>query len=83
MDKTPEQMLDEVKTEVRTSLEKSLDEKVQAIKDGIDAQMRAGFAELVKPQIQHEVKTFKLIPIFLVFFLFAVCHVYLFLWDQS
>lgn len=52
MDKTPEQMLDEVKTEVRTSLEKSLDEKVQAIKDGIDAQMRAGFAELAKPRIE-------------------------------
>ena len=52
MDKTPEQMLDEVKTEVRTSLEKSLDEKVQAIKDGIAAQMRAGFAELVKPRIE-------------------------------
>lgn len=52
MDKTPEQMLDEVKTEVRTSLDKSLDEKVQAIKDGIDAQMRAGFAELAKPQIE-------------------------------
>lgn len=52
MDKTPEQMLDEVKTEVRTSLDKSLDEKVQAIKDGIDAQMRAGFAELAKPKIE-------------------------------
>ena len=52
MDKTPEQMLDEVKTEVRTSLEKSLDEKVKEIREGIDAQMRAGFAELAKPRIE-------------------------------
>ena len=52
MEKTPEQMLDEVKTEVRTSLDKSLDEKVKEIREGIDAQMRAGFAELAKPRIE-------------------------------
>ena len=52
MDKKPEEMLAEIKAEVRTSLDKSLDEKVKEIREGIDAQMRAGFAELAKPRIE-------------------------------